>query len=210
MLPHESEEYQDYLISETRKTVIPVELYDAFIPAYKENLNILDFGCGLGYLSFYYAEKYRENNTHAIYACDYQVEILDRIWKRITDNGIKKVTPFFVQQRSKINFPGWIPTMDYVFCSLSLSATDNPVDLLISLKSLSTANTVLHIVEWDKEKQNNILDTLYPAKYRLSLNQLQQYIHRADYDIIKTYKTTGPYNALTIKSKPSIENIIEF
>ncbi len=189
--------YQDFLISEQRKGLIPPDLYDALIPEYFDGLNILDFGCGLGYSASYYSEKFSRFHDYHIYACDYQVEVLDYFWKRIADNHFKNVTAFFMPNRSRLHFPAWVPRVHYLMLSLSLSTADNPVDILKTAKPILEEKAKVHIIDWDADKPHDELDQIYPIKYRIRLNQVQDYLQQAGYHIVKTYRTTGPFFALS-------------
>ena len=48
---HESLEYQNFLVSENRSSLISPQLYRRLISGKAKELNVLDFGCGLGYVS---------------------------------------------------------------------------------------------------------------------------------------------------------------
>ena len=198
---HESQEYQDFLISEPRKGIISPELYNNMIPAFQPGMIILDFGCGLGYVSVFFSEKFREHTDFHIYACDYQVDVLDLLWKRITDNGFKEITPFFMSDQSRLHFPKWVPVADFIFFSFSLSATDNPVDILKTIQVKMKPSTILHLIDWDKSKIHPKIDELIPARNRLSIEQVKDYLQRSGFEIIKDYKISGPYFAFTSRLK---------
>lgn len=193
---HLSEQYQDFLISEQRKGLIPPDLYDVLV-SYKEGINILDFGCGLGYTASYYSEKFSGELDFHIYACDYQVEILDLFWKRIAENKFKNITAFFMPDRSRVHVPAWIPRVNYLMLSLVLSTVDNPVDLLKTVKPIIVENGRVNIIDWDRDKMHEELDGIYPIKYRLKVDHVEDYLEKAGYKILKVYRTSGPYFALT-------------
>ncbi|MES0489048.1 MAG: class I SAM-dependent methyltransferase [Leptospirales bacterium] len=199
---HENQQYQDFLISESRRGLIPPDLYDALIPNFQEDMVLLDFGCGLGYTSGFYSEKFRNEKNLNIFACDYQVEILDSLWRRIVENKLKHITPFFMPKRSRLHFPKWILPADHVFFSLSLSTTENPVDVLTTIKPTLKEGGLVHIIGWDKEKTHPLLTDIVPEKERLSLGQVESYLGIARYNIIKQYKTSGPFFALTVVPQP--------
>jgi len=197
--PHETEEYQDYLISEQRKGVISPELYNILIPDFKDGLIIIDFGCGLGYTSIFYADKFSEKEDFHIYACDYQVEVLDLFWKRIADGKYRNITPFFMPDQSRLHLPNWIPKADHLFFSLSLSASENPVDILKTIQPLITEKTLIHILDWDPSKSHPHIDEMIPPRKRLGVETLKPYLDLTGYQIIREYKTAGPYFALTAR-----------
>ena len=87
-LHFEEAEYQDFLVAEARLSLVPAEIYERLIP-YDPNAyySVLDFGCGLGYASMLLAQKFKEHEKFKIYACDYQEELLDRLWKRIVNRN---------------------------------------------------------------------------------------------------------------------------
>lgn len=199
---HESEEYQDFLISEQRKGIVLPEIYNHMIHEPKPGMNVLDFGCGLGYVSVFYSEKFKENDNFHIYACDYQVDVLDTFWKRIAENKFRNITPFFMSDQSRLHFPGWIPVADYIFLSFSLGTTDNPVDILKTIRVKASASTIFHVIDWDKNKTHLKIDDIYPARYRLTQEQTKDYLERTGYEIIKDYKIQGPYFAFTCRLKP--------
>jgi len=198
---HETEEYQDFLISEQRKGVVSPELYNNMISEIRPSMNILDFGCGLGYVSVYYSEKFKEVEDLHIYACDYQVDVLDLLWKRIAENKFKKITPFFMSDQSRLHFPNWVPVADHIFLSFSLSTTDNPVDVLTTLKSKVSETTIVHLVDWDKKKNHERIDAIYSERYRLTQEQTKDYLERTGYEILKEYKISGPYFAFSCRLK---------
>jgi len=202
----EAEDYQDFLISEQRKGIVAPELYNSMIGEFKPDINILDFGCGLGYVSVFYSEKFKEHDNFHIYACDHQVDVLDLFWKRIADNKFKNITPFHMSDQSRLHFPNWVPQCDYIFLSFSLSATDNPDDILKTIKVKCTAKTFIHIIDWDKLKTHEKVDEIYPAKSRLHPENVKNYLQQNNYEIIKDYKTGGPYFAFSCRLKPQTEN----
>ncbi|MDH4262758.1 MAG: class I SAM-dependent methyltransferase [Spirochaetia bacterium] len=204
---HEVEEYQDFLISEQRKGVVSPELYNNMISQSKPEMNILDFGCGLGYVSVFYSEKFKETDDVHIYACDYQVDVLDLLWKRIAENKFKKITPFFMSDQSRLHFPNWIPIADHIILSFSLSTTDNPVDILTTLQTKISGTTMIHLVEWDKNKKHEKIDVIYPERYRLTVEQTKDYLERTGYEILKDYKINGPYFAYTCRLKNPVSQV---
>jgi len=203
---HESQEYQDFLISEARRGLIPPDLYNALLPNFQDNMVLLDFGCGLGYTSGFYAEKFKDEKEFHIFACDYQVEVLDSFWRRIVENKLKNITPFFMPNRSRLHFPKWIMPADHIFLSLSLSVTENPVDILTTIKPVLKEGGLVHIIGWDKEKTHPLLENLFPESDRLSIGQVEQYLNIARYNIIRHYKTSGPFFALTVTPRPEQES----
>ena len=204
---HESEEYQDFLISEQRKGIISPDLYNSMIQELKPEMNILDFGCGLGYVSVYYSEKFKEVENIHIYACDYQVDVLDLLWKRIAENKFSKITPFFMSDQSRLHFPNWIPLADHIFMSFSLSTTDNPVDILTTIQSKISSTSILHLIDWDKKKSHEKIDAIYPERYRLTIEQTKTYLERTGFEILKDYKIAGPYFAFSCRLKNPVKQI---
>jgi ubiquinone/menaquinone biosynthesis C-methylase UbiE len=195
----ESEEYQDFLISEQRKGIVAQELYNNMIGDFKPDINILDFGCGLGYVSVFYSEKFKEHDNFRIYSCDHQVEVLDLLWKRIADNKFKNITPFFMPDQSRLHFPSWIPECNYIFFSFSLSATESPVDILKTIAVKCAPKSYIHIIDWDKSKSHEKIDDIYPVKNRLHPDNVRNYLDQTGYEIIKDYKTGGPYFAFSCR-----------
>jgi len=198
----ETQEYQDFLISEPRKGIVSPELYNSMITEMKPGMNILDFGCGLGYVSVYYFEKFKDVEDFHIYACDHQVDVLDLFWKRIAENKFKKITPFFMSDQSRLHFPEWVPVADHVFLSFSLSTTDNPMEILTTIQSRVTPATTLHLIDWDKNKRHDKIDAIYPERYRLTIEQARNYLDIAGYVIQKDYRIGGPYFAFSCRLRP--------
>lgn len=196
---HETEEYQDFLISEQRKGVVSPDLYQAMLPTFRPDMNILDFGCGLGYVSVFYSEMFKEHDQFHIYACDYLVDVLDAFWKRIAENHFKNITPFHMPDQSRLHLPKWIPPVDFLFFSFSLSTTDNPVDILKTIKPVLSESSYIHIIDWDKNKSHEKIDAIYPLRNRLEESQVKDYLQRTDYEIVKEFKTSGPYYAFTCR-----------
>ncbi|MDH4200072.1 MAG: class I SAM-dependent methyltransferase [Spirochaetia bacterium] len=199
---HESQEYQDFLISEQRKGIISGDLYHAMLPAFTPELNILDFGCGFGYVSVYYSEKFKEHDDFHIYACDYQIDALDFLWKRIAENKFKNITPFHMPDQSRLHCPKWVPVADHLFFSFSLSATDNPVDILKTIRPLISEKTLIHVIDWDKNRNHEKMDVLYPVRSRLDAAQVKDCLERTGYSVIRDYKLAGPCYAFTCRLNP--------
>jgi len=202
---HEQTEYQDFLISESRKGLISPDLYDTLIPSLEDDGVILDIGCGLGYTSAYYSEKFKGTGTFHIFACDYQVEILDLFWKRIVENNFQNITPFFMPNRSRLHFPEWIPKANHIFFSLSLSTTESQVDILNSIKAKMHDDCLLHIIDWDKGKNNNLLDEFIKPEQKLTEDSIEYSLEKSNFTIVKQYKISGPFFCITAKMNKTEE-----
>lgn len=193
---HEEINYQKFLISDRRKNLLNPMIYMEFLKN-RNSENILDFGCGLGYVTLYYALKFRTKTEKKIYACDYQEDLLDSLWQSATKQSLTNITPFFMPDRSHLVFAGWIPKMDDVIFSLSLSGMDDPSLALKTLRPVLNENGLIHIIEWDKDKTSTTLDDWLRPSERQSENRLRFILQQADYHIVETHHPEGPVFAVT-------------
>ena len=182
---HENEEYQNFLISDSRENLIPSAIYDQIIPEIKPDTNLLDFGCGLGFVLFYYAQKFQHvENTH-FYGCDYQEDLLDLCWKKITQKELKNTTPFFTPDKSRLHFPEWLPKMNHIVLSFSLSCAEEKNQVLLSLSQILAEDGLIHILEWEKDYENILLDNFYSNKNRFSFEECQTILEENNFTVIK-------------------------
>ena len=103
--PIEIQAYQDFLVSEYRESLIPKAFYDELISPGAENINILEYNCGQGYLTILLGEKFLDNEAVKIYGCDHFNDLLDVCWGRIVKRKTKNVTVFFIPERPAVYFP---------------------------------------------------------------------------------------------------------
>lgn len=165
--------YQKYLISDQREKLINPQIYSAPLTRDgRENINVLDFGCGHGYVSMYVATMPLPGIR--VYACDTDEECLDVIWGRIAHRGQHNITAFHLPNYSQIYLPGWLPKIDYVFCSFSISALEHPdIGLPQIVKQVATGTNFL-FVEWDPEKSHPQIDVFVPPARRLRTEDFRQ------------------------------------
>lgn len=199
---HEEEAFQDFMISSERRYFLTDEVYDFFYSYFKDKDTILDFGCGQGYVSLFYGKKIEEQNIH-VYACDYQEPLLDLFWKNIVRKKVKNVTPFFLANQNKAIFPNWVPKPNHIIFSFSLSTIKDMKKVFIDLKKISHEGCKLHIVEWNPNFEDPVLERFFPAQNRVSfdtiLNILQELGYRVEknFPINKKSKTANSFYAFT-------------
>ncbi|MCS6984848.1 MAG: class I SAM-dependent methyltransferase [Leptospiraceae bacterium] len=180
--PHEVLRYQEFLVSEIRESLVPKETYLKFLSDEKElPVNYLDFGCGLGYVALLLGEASRDRKNIHIYACDYQEDLLDLLWKKIVQRKLTNITPFYLPDRSLIFFPKWLPLIDHIIFSFSLSCVDDGYKVFQSIKKGLREEAYVHIVDWENHSENQLLKELFPPEYRLTALILQQWLELTGY-----------------------------
>lgn len=128
-------------------------------------INVLDFGCGYGYVALHLAGL--QHPQVRVYACDCDEECLDVLWGRIAQRQLNNVTAFHLPNYSQIYLPAWLPTFDYVFCSFSMSALEHPDIALPQLVQQMAPGTQFFLVDWDPEKSHPQLDIFVPPAKRI-------------------------------------------
>jgi len=165
--------YQKFLVSDQREKLINPQIYTAAISRdARDNLNILDFGCGHGYVAMLLAHL--PLNGIRVYACDTDEECLDVVWGRIAQRGVKNLTAFHMPNYSQIYMPGWLPPIDYVVCSFSMSSLEHPDIGLPQIVRQTPAGTQFLFVEWDPEKSHPALDIYVPPARRIAVGDFKQ------------------------------------
>lgn len=189
---HESVDYQDFLTSDYRELSVPADAYLKILrDQLDEPLQILDFGCGLGYVSLLLGEQLKKNSQAHIYACDYQEDLIDLLWKRLVHHNLKNVTPFHIPDRSLVNFPKWIPGINHFFFSFSLSAVEDAFKVFNTIKSILSETAVLHIFDWEHDANNEYLNKVFPKEDRLTAMILQQWLELTGYKVTRTESSKG-------------------
>ena len=204
---HEHHDYQEFLVSKDRESLLPSKFYEEFLnlsPSFHnkiEPFRILDYGCGLGYTSIFIARKLLKISSVKIYACDYQEKLLDQLWYRIVQNKLTNITPFYMDRHAMLNFPTWLPQMDHIICSFCFSAANNTPDILKLLKKIMKPNAFLHIVDWDALKKNHVLDVYVKKDYKIKIDTFTDLLQKAGYKIHKNYKIplSHTYFAMSVK-----------
>ena len=196
---YESAEYHDLLNSDQRPALISNEIYSKFIPGLENGENILDFGCGIGHVSLLYANRFENNQDSHIYACDYQEDLLDILWRRVSQRQVKNLTPFFMPMRSRQHFPKWLPSFRHIVMSLSLSNAIDPKELLQSFIPIAGRGAEIHILEWENQKNHPLLDQIVTVRRRLSMNDVVTYLNEAGFTISKEYPREKMYFAVSAR-----------
>ncbi|MDH5716097.1 MAG: class I SAM-dependent methyltransferase [Spirochaetia bacterium] len=196
---HEELEYQEFLVSDIRENLVSAEIYQQFISNPKPNINVLDFGCGLGYVMLYYAENFKNIENIHVYGCDYQEELLDLCWKKIVQKKLNNVTPFFMPEKSLVNFPQWVPKMDHIFLSFCLSTVHNKEEFLISIANQLNTEGIIHIIDWKKNTDNENLKILYPTNNRFELENMKTVLSKINFRIIKLNINSDFYYVIDTK-----------
>ncbi len=165
--------YQKFLVSDQREKLISPPIYTTAISRdARDNLNVLDFGCGHGYVAMLLALL--PLNGIRVYACDTDEECLDVLWGRIAQREVKNLTAFHMPNYSQIYIPGWLPPIDYVFASFSMSSLEHPDIGLPQLVKQTPPGTQFHFVEWDPEKSHTALDVYVPRARRIAIGDFKQ------------------------------------
>lgn len=113
-------------------------------------------------------------NGLRVYACDTDEECLDILWGRIAQRNLTNMTAFHLPNYSQISLPGWLPPLDYVFCSFSMSAVEHPDIALPALVGQVAKGTQFLFVEWDPYKSHPVIDIYVPASRRIAPGDFKQ------------------------------------
>jgi len=188
-------DYQKYLVSDQREKLIPASTYLNFISRdTRENLTVLDFGCGHGYVAMHIATKPLPGIR--VYACDADEECLDVLWGRIALRQLPNLTAFHIPNYSQISLPGWLPKPDYVFCSFSISALEHPDIGLPHLVTQVDKGTQFLFVEWDPYKSHNMIDQYVPQSRRIALGDFKQLLMVSNLSLAHEESGKQPYYVL--------------
>jgi ubiquinone/menaquinone biosynthesis C-methylase UbiE len=160
----------------------------------RENLNILDFGCGYGYVAMQLAISAVPGIR--VYACDTDEECLDVLWGRIAHRVVKNLTAFHLPNYSQISLPGWLPAMDYVICSFSIAALEHPDIGLPQLARQMAGGTQFLFVEWDPEKTHPFIDIYFPPARRITPADFKQLIEMSGLKLQQEEIGKQPYYVL--------------
>ncbi len=185
--PHENPDYQTFLTSQTRSSLVPDSLYLNLFPEHIFGAqNIMEFGCGRGYVSLLLAVQHRHTADFHIYACDYQEDLLDDFWKKKVSLGLNNVTPFFNPDRSLIAFPKWLPAIDHLIFSFSLSAVEDPYTVLTSVKKILSESGEVHIIDWQHNAKDKTIEKLFAPEHRLTHMILSQWLELTGYKVVES------------------------
>ena len=198
---YEHELYRQFLSSQERASYLPSSVYGKLVKSIPTNEGtcILDFGTGLGYVALSLAKLYKNKSHLHIFACDHQEQLLDHCWYTLTKKKITNVTPFFIPNRASISFPPWLPKMKQIICSLVLSSSENPEKIIQTIHKIAEPNAVLHIVEWNKKKLPKELENIIPQKNLIDPEQLEVYLTKSNYAIMKSYFTDNYFFAISAR-----------
>jgi ubiquinone/menaquinone biosynthesis C-methylase UbiE len=147
----------------------------------REQLNVLDFGCGHGYVAMQLAELPLPGLR--VYACDTDEECLDVLWGRIAHREVKNLTAFHLPNFSQISFPGWLPQMDYVCCSFSISALEHPDIGLPQIGKYAAHGTNFLFLDWDPDKSHPVIDIYVPPARRITAGDFRTLIEMSGLEI---------------------------
>ncbi|HRP68555.1 MAG TPA: class I SAM-dependent methyltransferase [Turneriella sp.] len=166
-------QYQQFLISDQREKLIPSAVYtSALTKDVRENLNVLDFGCGHGYVAVLLAHLPLKG-LH-VYACDCDEECLDTLWGRIAHRDIKNLTAFHLSNYAQIYTPTWLPPIDHVFFSFSVSALEHPDISLPQIVKQMPAGTQFHFFDWNPHKSHPQVDIFVPPARRIQIDDFKK------------------------------------
>lgn len=179
---HERVTYHDFLDSDNRAGLVPDRIYqEQFLLFEQKMVNILDFGCGHGHVALLAARLFERKPNIAVYGCDYQEDLLDEFWSRVSVSKLKRVTPFFLPNISKIHLPAWLPPLHVICFSFSLSCVENFTDVLISLKAKLSPNSTLIIIDWQKDVKDAELENHFGRKNRIAYQDVRTALQEAGY-----------------------------
>lgn len=135
---------------------------------------MLDFGCGHGYVAAHIAVLPLAGLR--VYACDTDEECLDVLWGRIAQRSLHNLTAFHLPNHSQIYLPGWLPPLDYVFCSFSLSSVEHADIALPQIVRQVPQGAQFLFVEWDPHKTHPVMDRYIPAARRIAPEDFKKLI----------------------------------
>ena len=205
---YEKGEYHEFLVSRKRDNYIPNQLYSKLIQQRKDNKKyyVLDFGTGLGHVALLMGQLLNHRTNYHIYACEHQDTLLDHLWYTITKKGIKNITPLFLPGYSKINFPKWLPRMDHIICSLSLSASENPKHILETIHKIALDDALFHIIEWNGNCIPPEIEHMMPKESKLDFETLEGYLRNYNYKTVKVHSKSQYFYAITVQISKSDES----
>ncbi len=201
---YDREFYHAFLTSQKRDYYLPASLYSKIIkPIPKEQkIYILDFGTGLGYAALSIANTYNDYPNFKIFACDYQEPLLDQLWHTLTKKKITNITPFFIPSYSSVNFPSWLPKMNQIICSLSLSASKNPEEVIQTIHKIVVPNGFVHIVDWKVEDLPKELEQEISKENILNPETIDIYLRKYKYQIERTYLSEKYFFVISARVPP--------
>ncbi|RME89955.1 MAG: class I SAM-dependent methyltransferase [Candidatus Hydrogenedentota bacterium] len=196
----ENAKYQAFLNSNERENTVDSSIYVEFF-ANRTPSNILEIGCGLGYVTLYLAQRLEGEALH-FYPTDCQEDLLDELWKSIADRNLKNITPFYSPDESHFRFDGWLPPFSDVIFSFSLIALEDPVLAVRTILPYLEKNAAIHIIDWDKDQASLRKDDEPPNRYlrpaeMLNPAKVKYFLDTAGYQLEKEYQVKGPAFAMT-------------
>ena len=198
---HERVTYHEFLDSDSRSGLIPDRIYqEQLLPFEQKMVNILDFGCGHGHVALLAAKLFEKKPNISVYGCDYQEDLLDEFWSRVSLSKLKRVTPFFLPNISKIHLPAWLPPLHVICFSFSLSCVENFKDVLSSLKAKLLPDSTLIIIDWQKDVKDAQLESHFGRKNRITYQDVLASLQETGYTTELEDNSNGSYFLLRARN----------
>jgi ubiquinone/menaquinone biosynthesis C-methylase UbiE len=191
---HERVTYHEYLDSDGRIGLINDKVYIELLASFEQKMvNILDFGCGNGHVALLAAKTFEKKPNISVYGCDYQEDLLDEFWSRISVLKLKRITPFFMPNISKVHLPAWLPPLHVILFSFSLSCVESISDVLASFRTKLLPDSRVVIIDWQKEVKDPELESHFGRKNRLSHEEVRNALQDTGYRLEKEEVTNSSY-----------------
>lgn len=182
---YEEPEYHKYLLSAARGELFPPDPLLSQI-SWEGVENLLDFGMGNGYfLPHFY--KYIGKDCQ-VWGAECQEILIDATLKMKVDEDFQNFIPFHTPRTEHPLLPDWIPEMDLIFCSCTLSTFADPSLAIHGIgRSLNTDGKII-IIDWERMDSPSGPE----LAQKISKDRMEYFIEEADYRVDRNLKT-NPY-----------------
>ncbi len=196
---YEEPEYHKYLLSAARAELFPPTQILSQLN-WQGVKNVLDFGMGNGYfLTHFY--RHAEPETH-IWGAECQEILIDYCLKLKVKEKFENFIPFFIERTEHPLLPDWIPPMDLIFCSCSLSTFADPALAIQGIGRALNMDGRIIILDWEKTQSPSGPDIVQ----KISQIRMKYFVEDAGFRIIRQLKTNQYLYAMEIGKDPDKEH----
>jgi ubiquinone/menaquinone biosynthesis C-methylase UbiE len=162
------------LDSPKRREALPIQKILAEIEV-KKSVNIADIGCGIGYFTFPFAEAVGPDGL--VYAIDIELEMLEDIKSKMSENDIKNVIPINSQENNLILENS---TVDMAFLCTVMHEVKMREKFLNEVNRLLVTGGEIVIIDWAKVES----DYGPSVDHRLEASIIKRNLQRTGFDQI--------------------------